>query len=165
MQTVHHLNSQECAWAFLRKKTYFLKRPNAIALQHENALWKKSGKRHAMIKKIGLRKELALEDRSDGDEHKNTGELLIEKKVFQAYIIVHILWDLLHNKTINTYQYHEKGKYKEALGIMQSWKQKKMNISSKSIWWPCLLFSSYIHTDIHKDTNFIIIIIIIEIYT
>ena len=31
-------------------------------------------------KKIGLRKELALEDRADGDEHKNTGELLIEKR-------------------------------------------------------------------------------------
>ena len=59
--------------------------------------WKKSGQRHAIVhKKIWLRKEIALEDRADGDENKNTRELLIEKKGFPSvYHSTYILCDLL----------------------------------------------------------------------
>ena len=39
---LHHLNSQECAWAFLRiKDLFFQKGPMPLQQQHENALWKK----------------------------------------------------------------------------------------------------------------------------
>ena len=96
-QTLHHLNSQECAWAFLRIKDLFYEKGPMPLHYNMRMQMKKSGQRYAIVhKKNWLRKEIALEDRADGDENKNTRELLIEKKGFPSvYHSTYILCDLL----------------------------------------------------------------------
>ena len=57
---------------------------------------KKSGKRHAMIKNVVLRKEVLVEDNADGEEYKNTRELdSFEEKRFSKRILQYMLCDLI----------------------------------------------------------------------
>ena len=51
-QTLHHLNSQECAWAFLRiKDLFYEKGPMPLHYNMRMQMKKKSGQRHAIVHK------------------------------------------------------------------------------------------------------------------